>query len=1276
MKKFNYLSLLIILLVFFTTPNNLFANYKESVKEGDNGKGKKPVLQKTSADNPTQSLLNVNNATMWVTDAGYHDWVVASSWNGAFPNGQALGAIFTQGVVWGGQVNDGGSQLIRVGGNTYGSGTAGITRLFRVRSDYQKADLKNDAATFNDIPVSSVTDADVEAIKAQYLLDWKEWPVNEGAPYENRDGVPGYQPDQQGRTDDAVDTSKHFDIPGIPGATQTIFVKYDDSQATSLFGANQIGMEVSEVYWAYSASGPLANVIFDKVTLVYKGLPSSAANSVIDSMYIAMMSDPDVGTSSDDFAGCDTLLNLGYAYSSKTTDATYAGAELPPPAVGYDYLQGVSKFTGNPNDSAIFDLKWRKGYKYVNNVPMSSFVYFASGGTWSDPTEGSYGDGALAMYNLMRGVLPRPPYPAGSPFPDNVFERGSGGGVYLLPGDPVAGTGKIDGTVDGPSDRRILPINGPFTMNLGDTAQVVVATVYGMGVNNLSSISVLKFNDASAQFAYDQLFNVPLMPTPEVTYQELNGEISTYWNNAPSEQNATEVLDHGPYKFQAYAVYQLPAGSKDVSTGTRIATFDVVDGVSFMQEKVLDQSTGIVYTRPLIPLENVSGISRTFIFDKDYINNKALINGQSYTFAITSIGYNDDPGLPSFILESAPYILNVTPQETMGYTYNDKTGNEQTVTHSSGVADATSNVVIVDPAKTNGHNYEIYFTKQQEVRDANGNWVSAGVDKLKKPGDLTGTTINIAGLYGPNPASGVQLSFTLDMVSPTDAWCDGVSITFPAGVEILSAPSFEAGGGTVTPEIVGQTINFGDVTQSNTQNGIFHGGETWDIFISPPALPLDIEWTAFDDTYGNPTADPVNASGTFTLTTIGELSRTAKYWNLRDVTAGVVNLQNQSVIDGVDLFPKRDDLETTYLGTTTSPIVDGFRVNVSGSWLAPTTFSTINPPQVNGTKMSSGSRWTSTNFILTDFIYFGYADGTADASLGAYFDGSRGSTDVTQLQQDLELRWTGVMGDTTINGVTIKVTKSGGSLITLAGASGYSIADHPLNPNPGSTDPFTIRVPFEIWNVDANQEITAIMWDRSGNPTVNGGTSFMTTNREYLWVVNVPNSATPLDPASQTVADHATWNLTLYQSTYNLGDVLSIYYDNPLLPGTDTFTFNTNGSIYSVTTVKSQVDKINVFPNPYYGYQYRETSPTSKYVTFNHLPDNAIIRIFDLSGVLVKTINHVSTNGQFDTWNLTNDNNYPVASGVYIVYVDMPDLGTTKILKLAIIQEQQMLKVY
>ena len=126
----------------------------------------------------------------------------------------------------------------------------------------------------------------------------------------------------------------------------------------------------------------------------------------------------------------------------------------------------------------------------------------------------------------------------------------------------------------------------------------------------------------------------------------------------------------------------------------------------------------------------------------------------------------------------------------------------------------------------------------------------------------------------------------------------------------------------------------------------------------------------------------------------------------------------------------------------------------------------------------------------------------------------------------------------------------------------------------------------------------------------------------------------------------------------------------------DKFSFTTPKNSSSDALAKADVEKINVFPNPYYGFHARETAPNNKYVTFSHLPANAIIRIFDISGVLVKTIKHVSTSGQFDSWNLQNDNNLPVASGIYIVYIDMPDLGKTKILKLAIIQEQQILKVY
>ncbi|NMB80761.1 MAG: T9SS type A sorting domain-containing protein, partial [Ignavibacteria bacterium] len=89
----------------------------------------------------------------------------------------------------------------------------------------------------------------------------------------------------------------------------------------------------------------------------------------------------------------------------------------------------------------------------------------------------------------------------------------------------------------------------------------------------------------------------------------------------------------------------------------------------------------------------------------------------------------------------------------------------------------------------------------------------------------------------------------------------------------------------------------------------------------------------------------------------------------------------------------------------------------------------------------------------------------------------------------------------------------------------------------------------------------------------------------------------------------------------------------------------------------------------------REINKYQRYVTFSHLPGKATLRVFNLAGQLVRTIEKNSPS-QFITWDLLNENSFPVASGLYIVHVDMPDLGKTKVLKLAIIQEQQILDHY
>ena len=138
------------------------------------------------------------------------------------------------------------------------------------------------------------------------------------------------------------------------------------------------------------------------------------------------------------------------------------------------------------------------------------------------------------------------------------------------------------------------------------------------------------------------------------------------------------------------------------------------------------------------------------------------------------------------------------------------------------------------------------------------------------------------------------------------------------------------------------------------------------------------------------------------------------------------------------------------------------------------------------------------------------------------------------------------------------------------------------------------------------------------------------------------------------------------------GTIFRITSTKPNVANSDVFSFTTPPPTSSVDLAKQDVEKINVFPNPYYGANSEELNKYNRFVTFSHLPAKATIRIFNLAGVLVKEIDKNSTS-QFERWDLANNSGLPVASGLYIAYIDMPDIGKTKVLKIAIIQEQQIL---
>ncbi|KAB2844362.1 MAG: T9SS type A sorting domain-containing protein, partial [Melioribacteraceae bacterium] len=116
----------------------------------------------------------------------------------------------------------------------------------------------------------------------------------------------------------------------------------------------------------------------------------------------------------------------------------------------------------------------------------------------------------------------------------------------------------------------------------------------------------------------------------------------------------------------------------------------------------------------------------------------------------------------------------------------------------------------------------------------------------------------------------------------------------------------------------------------------------------------------------------------------------------------------------------------------------------------------------------------------------------------------------------------------------------------------------------------------------------------------------------------------------------------------------------------DLYRFTTPKVIYDEEQAKFDVEKINVFPNPYYGYSSLETQKLGNFVMINHLPKKAVIRIFNLAGHLVRTL-HKDSDSQFYLWDLQNEHQVLAASGLYILHIEMPDLGKVKVLKLAII---------
>lgn len=127
------------------------------------------------------------------------------------------------------------------------------------------------------------------------------------------------------------------------------------------------------------------------------------------------------------------------------------------------------------------------------------------------------------------------------------------------------------------------------------------------------------------------------------------------------------------------------------------------------------------------------------------------------------------------------------------------------------------------------------------------------------------------------------------------------------------------------------------------------------------------------------------------------------------------------------------------------------------------------------------------------------------------------------------------------------------------------------------------------------------------------------------------------------------------------GNKFSVEIQKAILPNLfDRYNFRISGSSTDPITIKKDINKIRVVPNPYIASSLYEPEfgelrrEPLRQIQFINLPQECTIHIFTVDADLVKTLNHNSTTGT-EVWDLRAESGREIAPGMYIYVVKSKD---------------------
>lgn len=402
-----------------------------------------------------------NNLSTWFWNTGVYnqDLRVNNTPGLEWPIGSGKFTIFTAGLSIGAYVN---GQLRMANASYSGEFAPGYVAdssgnlMFKTNAKYKLYSVRYNDTKYNN--------PDVELWKNAVLL---------GAPFtdNNYNGI--YE--------------VGIDKPGMPDATQTVFICLTDADASNHTtsegfsgGTTPLYSEIHITAWGYD-SGLLNNLHFIQWDIINKN------KTAWEKTYFAIFNDPDLGDADDDYIGCDSAMQIAYSYNSDNQDGTGQGRSYGanPPATGLILLRGPVSKTGISNDS----------------IRMSSLCYFL--GSVAPVCEQDPSSAPIQAYNFMRGVKKDgTPWLNPTTVPPFITK-------FCYNGDPETAEGwteykgKIEncgGILFGnvvpspPGDRRfILNAGSDFLrVNPGETQRIVIAQAVERGTDNKNSVTKLK----------------------------------------------------------------------------------------------------------------------------------------------------------------------------------------------------------------------------------------------------------------------------------------------------------------------------------------------------------------------------------------------------------------------------------------------------------------------------------------------------------------------------------------------------------------------------------------------------------------------------------------------------------------------------------------------------------------------------------------------------------------------------------------------------------------